>query len=407
MKDSTLNIILLIILICVLGIVGILCFHASTENFLTENFSTEKWQKLNNLEFNIVIKENGNVQVTENWDISIKGTQTLYKNFEIDEEKYSKITDISVKEIIDGNVTSYSNVNKYMYYLEENTYYALDLKNGLFEIAWGTELSEKKIRRKYQITYTLVDAIANYNDCSEFYWQFLGENFNISANKIKGTITLPNGIQNKNDIRIWGHIESLNGNIKVKDKNTIFFNVSKYQKNQYLEVRVVLPPNIVKSKNVDNGKTLELILQEEKLYADSSNKQRIVNGLIQIVGLVIILVIVYFEIKAIKKYIRMLQENKRKKLKPEIDFKYFREIPNENTSPGQVAFLLNSENEPTHGDFTNVFTATILNLAYKEYFEIKTKESVIGEPKTYIEFTEKGETYKRRLKYGIEKNDDL
>ena len=43
---------------------------------------------LNNLEYYVQIKENGDMDVTETWDIDISDTNTLYKTFELDDDKY-------------------------------------------------------------------------------------------------------------------------------------------------------------------------------------------------------------------------------------------------------------------------------------------------------------------------------
>jgi len=43
---------------------------------------------LNNLEYYVQIKENGDMDIVETWDIDVSDTNTLYKTFEIDDDKY-------------------------------------------------------------------------------------------------------------------------------------------------------------------------------------------------------------------------------------------------------------------------------------------------------------------------------
>lgn len=375
-------------------------------------------QKFHQLDLDIVLQKNGDVQVTENWDIRLRNTKTLYKNFEMDETLYSQISNVSVAQILENGKNEYQQINNYQYHLDNHTFYVLELffngsaqeadvlgvKQHMFEIAWGTSWSKSMERKRYEISYTIEDAMTNYSDCAEFYWQFLGEDFGISADRIKGKITLPEGIDKKEEIRAWGHLPSLSGNIKIENTNTVSFDVKNYVRNQPLEVRLLLPSGVVKTatSKTKNDAKREDILKEEGEYAKSANQQRIENKAISAVIAFILFAIVYFEVKTLRKYSRMTKEYRSKKFKPEIDYEYFREIPTENTSPGQAIFLINSEYEPTHGSFCQIFMATILSLTDKEYFEMKVEKT-----KTCFALTQKSKKYRQDWKYGIEKAEDL
>ena len=54
---------------------------------------------LNELKFNAQINEDGSMDVVEYWDIDIEDTNTLYKTFELDNSRYSNISNVKVKEI--------------------------------------------------------------------------------------------------------------------------------------------------------------------------------------------------------------------------------------------------------------------------------------------------------------------
>ena len=360
-------------------------------------------QTLNSLELNFAIQSNGNVIVTEYWDITLHNTNTLYKNFYLND---NKISGVSIEEMIDGVYRAFKKTQKYEYHLDENTCYAINKSPGLFEIAWGTGSEQKDSRKKYKVMYTIENAINNYIDCSEFYWQPLGSKFNISAKKIKGKITLPNGISNKSDIRAWGHIESLNGNIRVKDTKTITFNVNRYPGNMELDIRVMIPNNIISGKIV-NKAYKDQILQEEKAYAESTNDARMKYYLIELAVLVAILGAMYFEIISIIKHIKTKKQNEKDEQIPQIDYEFFREIPNEKTTPGQAVFLANSRNEAIHGDFADIFVATVLDLIHKGFFEVKSSINKKAKKKlfedqysidTYLELTEKSKIYRARMK---------
>ena len=57
---------------------------------------------LNKLEFYANINSDGSMNVTEIWDIDISNTNTLYKTFKTDREKYSGIQNVEVIEITNG-----------------------------------------------------------------------------------------------------------------------------------------------------------------------------------------------------------------------------------------------------------------------------------------------------------------
>lgn len=106
------------------------------------------------------------------------------------------------------------------YHVDEGCYYGLFIdsnpdKPDYFEIAWNVGLDNSSDNRVYQICYTVKDAVKIYNDCTEFYWQFLSTENGISGENITGTIYLPDGIKDIEKLRVWAH-GSLYGEIQKK-----------------------------------------------------------------------------------------------------------------------------------------------------------------------------------------------
>ena len=54
---------------------------------------------LNKLDFYVEINSDGSMRVTETWDISIRDTNTLYKTFKMDKEKFSSFEDVVVIDV--------------------------------------------------------------------------------------------------------------------------------------------------------------------------------------------------------------------------------------------------------------------------------------------------------------------
>ena len=323
--------------------------------------------ELNELKFDAQINTDGSMNVIETWDIDISETNTLFKTFKIDSSKYSQITNVNVTEITSGE-KYFTQIYEEMYHVTKDCYYALENSKGEFEIAWGVELDNSSDRRKYQISYTVQDAIAKYNDYSQLYWQFVGDDFEIDANKIIGTITLPQNANNKEDIKVWGHTKDLNGEIYATELNKIEFTINNYSNGNYVEVRALIPNEMIFFSNrTYNYDILNSVIEEETKWANEANARRQMqkNTLYIIIGIAIIITI-FFIIKTIKYIIKL---NKlEKKYKPTTKLQYFRELPYEEATPAEALYVMSNGFSKT---FSASFSANILDLCLKKYITLE------------------------------------
>ena len=191
------------------------------------------------------------MNVTETWNIEIRDTNTLFKTYKKDSSKYKEITDVEVSEIINGTEKKFTKINRYMYHVTKDCYYGLDNDYGEFEIAWGA--STYRETKTYKITYKVIDAVKNYNDCSELYWQFIGFDFEIPADIVTGKIVLPQGATKENT-KIWAH-GPLNGDIEIDDEAIVKFELKYFEANTFVEVRIANTENIF----INNTNTREKI----------------------------------------------------------------------------------------------------------------------------------------------------
>ena len=82
-------------------------------------------QELNDLKFNIMLTETGDMIVEEIWDVYIYETNTLFKTFPID-GTYDQISDVEVKELFDnGTQKNFVKREQYAYHVDEDCYHAL------------------------------------------------------------------------------------------------------------------------------------------------------------------------------------------------------------------------------------------------------------------------------------------
>lgn len=324
-------------------------------------------QKMNELDYEASLNTDGSMDVIETWNIRVTDTNTLFKTFKLDSSKYAGITNVSVKQLFDNNESiSFKQINSEMYHVTKGCFYALKNSSGDFEIAWGVSIDGTNTV-KYQIKYTVVDAIKVYNDCSELYWQFLSTDNAIPVNKVNGTITLPEAVDNKDNLRVWAH-GPLNGEIKIASNNKVTFEVEDLKTATMLEVRVASKENIFsESTNIVNSNKFDKIIEEETKWADEANAERTKARILVIaINIVMFVIFVWFITRSIK-YIKKLKNVK--KIKPETIVDYYREIPDEDSTPAGAAFLYYFQSGGLKQNISKVFSASILDLCLKKKLE--------------------------------------
>ena len=336
---------------------------------------------LNSLNFDAKINENGEMYVTETWDIDIHNTNTLFKTFKTDKSKYSGIKDVKVANVTNG-VAPLTEIDQYMYHVTNNCYYGMLNDDGNFEIAWGVGLDNKSDNRIYQISYKVEDAISKYSDYAELYWQFVGEDFEIDAKKITGIITLPSFAKAKENIKVWGHTEDLNGEIYVTDLNKIEFTVNNFNAGRYVEVRSLFPTEMISySQRGADKEILNDVIEEETKWANEANTRRTINKAVPIIIVTIFSVIlIVLTIKMIKSLITRIKKTKTlKKIEPTENIIYFREIPREDATPAEALYILkNIKTNLLSTDIGKIFSATLLDFNLKGILDFKVEKMTFG-----------------------------
>lgn len=353
--------------------------------------------RLRNLNYDVTLNSDGTADVIETWRIRIEDTNTLFKTFKVDTSKYKEITNVKVQEVKTSGNVNFTRINQYKYHVDKNCYYAL-IYNGKFEIAWGAHA--ENTTRTYKISYKIIDAVKNYNDCSEFYWQFISTDSAIPADVVEGTIKLPSSVSNIEDLRVWAH-GPLHGDIEKISANTVKFKINDLASKTMLEARVVTPTNIFsKNLNKSNTNKLNSILTQEQKWADEANAEReriakqietrtriviAVFIITNILGLVLTIVI-------IKKIIKYHKELKNTPIvKPEQEYDYFRDIPDETETPAGVGLLYYFKSSGLQVNMPKIISATMLDLCMKKYIEFEPVENKKNQIKVILKKDEIGD----------------
>ena len=342
---------------------------------------------LNDLNFDAQINQDGSMNVTETWDISINETNTLFKTFKTDNRKYSSITDVKVSEVTGGTEKNFTEINSLMYHVTKDYYYGLKNDDGNFEIAWGVGLDDSRATKKYKISYKVNDAIAKYQDYAELYWQFVGSDFEISSEKVTGTILLPQNAPSKEDIKVWGHTEGLNGEIYATDTNKIEFEVNDFVSGRYIEIRTLFPTSIITSSaRTYSRNRLDEVIEKETVWANEANARRQKAENAKKTGTAIfVIVVAIVDVLLLKRGIKIRKEAAQKeKIKPSQEMEYFREMPRKNATPAQAIYLYNETlSTVSTNQMGNIFSATLLDLCLKKYINFEenpeSKKNIIIE----------------------------
>lgn len=288
--------------------------------------------------------EKANIVVTINDDASITVSESITFNFNGSysyafrsiPEEYWNISNISVSE---NNLPLKFEISN---------------ENNFKKIIWYFNVTNET--RIFTITYDLTNAITSYDDISEFNWKLWGSNWDVSLNEIIATIYLPKVVNDPKEIYTYGH-PKLDGKIGLLDNSKVILQAFNIPKNQFVELRLLFPSDILESKqyaNVKSGMGLEKIIAEEKNYGK-------LNWIPFIIGIIILIIL----------FIIVIIKSKTK----DVNFKdiYYRDIPY-NYSPSVVSYLINL------GSHSNVISADILNMCLKNKMKLEKlpKKGVFG-----------------------------
>ena len=158
----------------------------------------------------------------------------------------------------------------------------------------------------FELAYTLNDICVKHNDIGEFYYNFIGRDWQTTIDNLNIDIYLPN---NDSEILVWGH--GPNNGISTIESNThASFKVSNVRPNQYVAARIAFDlANIPLSTKTSGINAKDLILEDEKNIAgigeNSQNNENDLGNTVLVfaICLAIYWIILLFVYEKDKKYI--------------------------------------------------------------------------------------------------------
>ena len=327
------------------------------------------YTELRDYEININVLNDGSMHVEEIWKVEAEDITTLFKTFKSG-DGYSSIENVSVKETTGSKNDTFTQTSEYKYKQDPGMYHALVNPDGEFEIAWGAPMDGET--RTFVVEYDVYDVVTRYNDCEDFYWKIVGETFDPTIDHLHGTVTIPSGISDLDDFRIWAH-GTLNGSLEKTSTREFTYRVDNNASRSFVELRVTTPTGIfmegVKHVNVNK---LDDILSEEQRNADDANRQREhlakVQKMQMMAGNIGGAIVGFLCLLSFSKRRAFLETHP--KLVPEVEYDYFRDIPDKALS-GFDACAIGEIN----AEVSQKISSLLMSLALKNYlsFDIQSK----------------------------------
>lgn len=233
-----------------------------------ENKSLEKSRlNLNLWDVQILIKEDGNIKVTETWNVIYDmNVKTLYRNFEKGISK-SNIKNPKVYEKVDGY---FKPLKKSFYsYKQKEGCYHIGKSNKFTEIAWGVKPGTK--HGSYVIEYEL-SGLAFLTKDNSYIYQNIIKNNNIYTNTFMATIKHETKKLTKENTLFFGHGRT-NVNYSYVNGAIYISSIDAIRLNDFVGYKLVMPKDFLnpkKGKIKKENKTIEDIINDEYRFLDKS-----------------------------------------------------------------------------------------------------------------------------------------
>lgn len=292
-------------------------------------------QLLRSVSIQAQVDQNGDMHVTERWDISLydrdRPYSNLFKSFPASREQ--EITDFSVTDNSTGKQYAFEGVVSSLYALSEEPDTCYLLKDGSqTELGWFMPPVDEG-DASFTLSYTVTNSIERYSDVGVLYHGFVGSSFSIPIAQFSAVITLPEGAS-QDELRGWLHVDDAGYSmLTIQSGSEITLEATEVPAETFIEARICAPSSLFPGAvRVEDGNVLDLIADEEQAWADEWEAEQERERFFAILSVVLAAAAVLAGL-AVGLVCRM-HKRRHKVESPE----YYREIP-EGSSPGSAACL--------------------------------------------------------------------
>ncbi len=224
----------------------------------------------------------------------------------------------------------------------------------------------------FTLYYTILDAVTNHSDISEFYWQLIGDEWEKGVENVTAKVLLYEDAKD-NIIYGFGH-GPLNGVVSIPNSKEVNFSATDLPPKKMFEVRTLFPKGTLVGGRA-GSLSLEDILNEEKEFGlKTQNQSRLQN----VILLLLSVFVVYRIIVWIKRWVAYGKDN----MLPEVNSAGLLHEPPSDLAPIYVETLM--KGNPSNKSIV----ATILELVRNKNLEIKFikngKKTFFGHSNQYL-----------------------
>lgn len=238
--------------------------------------------KINDIDINVIIKEDGTADVTETWNVEIYGINELYKPYyglNISKIKDLSVTDENNKEyeyISDWNIdaTREEKANKCGIYVNE--------EQGETDICWGIQEDGK---HTYTLKYNITNFIKQNMGYQTVNFKFLQSNMDPLPQKVSITVETDFTF-NEKDVLITGY--GYEGDAKIENGKAVFVAEEGLNSDDYMTIELEFDENAFSVTDEDYNSDA---YQNDGILAKSHTNVYKILAIILIVVIIVILII--------------------------------------------------------------------------------------------------------------------
>ncbi|MFZ7134205.1 MAG: DUF2207 family protein [Eubacteriales bacterium] len=356
-------------IIVIIALVGSLGYSIYESQIGIYSYDGKK-SMLQDLHYEVTILKDGNAMVDE------------YRTYKFLKGFFSRGY-LEVEGEVD-NVTVFENEKAYQKMDAFDTgrpegYFAVEPSGRKTRIEWYYRSGENETKI-FKIQYRVHGAATLYNDCVDYFQKYVSSDNVYKIKNLSVLVHLPQGATQDNT-KIWAH-GPVGGNVDFQGETDVMLTMKGVPPGNYIEARFLMPAEVIKSggDKVSMDRYNELYEMENQA-AEESDEKATFNGFISVITMMISVLIMLLPMISIIRYRRKL-----KRLKPEVEPKYYRDLPS-NIYPAELDYLMNHYTGKINS--SQQISATVLDMINKGLIqgEVKEDRSVFGKKKDTIFIT--------------------
>ncbi len=208
------------------------------------------------------VQADGTVLIEEHRKVDFKGYYTE-GYYALPKSGYAFMSDFSLSDEL-GTYAEDLSLDK-----KNRTYHRTETED---DINFDFYFEANDLQKTFVFRYQLHQIIELYDDFGQFYWQLQSDGWDIAVDQFEAEVRWESSIPVE-DYRVWAY-GPLWGEVLPVDDRHATVKVLQLPRNNFVEVRLLLPSSYFTMSQTHSGSLLEEILEQEVKNAEEANRQR-------------------------------------------------------------------------------------------------------------------------------------